>query len=196
MSEALDTYRKLRKTARKVPDEGGYNLASGEMNPMIWRWLGLGLRPQQRVWEPFANPDGRTFKLAEELNLELVSMSLTKGHPGVMVADATCTDPPGMFDGVLFHPPYFGSRPFTDDSRDLSNALSELDWKVGIKCVSMEICKRLNPRGVVCAVGRRYRHGGKEIKLDEWLLKTFDRLTPIEVWSSEPDVAIILRLDR
>lgn len=191
----LNVYRELRRNSRKVDDEGGYVLGQGEMNPMIWKWFGRLLCRGQRVWEPFANPDGRSFKQADELGLELVSTSLVGGHPRIMVGDSTADDPDGMFDGVLFHPPYFGTRKFTDDPRDLSNAMGELDWKVGIECVVETIFEKLNSEGVVCAVGRRYRHGGKEIKMDEWLVKRFGRkMICIDVWSSEPDVVIIFRL--
>lgn len=191
----MSVYRELRRGARKVIDEGGYDLSLGEMNPMIWRWFGMKLRPRQRVWEPFANPDGRNFQMADELMLDLVSTSLVEGHPRIAVGDSTIDEPEGMFDGVLFHPPYFGTRPFTDDPRDLSNTLSELDWKVGVECVIDVIFEKLNPGGMVCAVGRRYRHGGKEIKMDEWLIHRFGRrMSCIDVWLSQPDVVMIFRL--
>lgn len=190
----LSVYRELRRAARKVVDEGGYDLSSGEMNPMILRWFGLKLSPRSRVWEPFANPDGRSFKIADELKLKLLSSSLVEGHPDIIIGDSTLESPEGMFDGVLFHPPYFGTRPFTEDDKDLSNAKSEIDWKIEVETAVNTVFSKLNPGGLVCAVGRRYRHGGKEIRMDECFVEMFGRtMSCIDVWLSEPDIVLIFR---
>jgi len=191
----LGKYRELRHGAVVLPDNGGYNLAAGEMNPMIVMKFAdkLTSHGAQAVFEPFANPNGKSVSLFEEVGIYLWGHSLESDHPRIGEADSTIDEPVGEFEGVLFHPPYFGSQPFTNDPRDLSRMRDVDEWLVAMESAAEIAVEHLVQDGVVCAVGRRYRHGGKEIRLDEWIVTAFSGLTPIEVWMSEPDVAIILR---
>jgi hypothetical protein len=192
----LDAYRKLRHEAVKLPDRGGYELAKGEMNPIIVeRFAELLVEEDARTaWEPFANPDGRTFSVFGELRIKLTAASLSADHPDIVVADSLADEPSGDFDGVLFHPPYFGSSPFTSDPRDMSRAEDEDEWLVMMESAADIAVEHLTPCGIICAVGRRYRHGGKEVRLDEWMVSAFcPPMAPAQVWLSEPDVAVIMR---
>lgn len=196
MTSVLDNYRELRHSAAALADEGGYDLAAGEMNPEIARCFAAMMAGDGLVaaWEPFANPDGRTIQVFRDAGVELTSATLVSGHPDVLEADSSTEEPRGEFDGVLFHPPYFGSKPFTTDPRDMSQTRDEDEWLVMMESAADMAVEHLLPGGLVCAVGRRYRHGGKEIRLDEWLVMAFcGPLVPVEVWTSEPDVAIVMR---
>lgn len=196
---AVESYKELRHGAERIPDAGGYDLSAGEMNPEIWRRFAslLAREGAERAWEPFANPDGRTFEAFREVGVELVAASLASEHPDIEECDSTTEEPRGDFGGVLFHPPYFGSKPFTLDPRDMSQTRDEDEWLVMMESAADIAVEHMAPGGVVCAVGRRYRHGGREIRLDEWLVMAFcGPLWPACVWSSEPDVAIIMRWGR
>jgi hypothetical protein len=193
--ESLNRYRELRHRAEVLSDVGDYNLASAEMNPVIATRFAelLSDEAAKFVWEPFANPDGRTFPVFAEIGVKHIAHSLSEGHPDIIYADSSIDGPECEVDGVLFHPPYFGSKPLSDDERDLSAAADEDEWLVLMESAAEIAMESLTPEGAVCAIGRRYRYDGKEIRLDEWLIMAFNGLTPVEVWSSEPDVAIVLR---
>jgi hypothetical protein len=194
----LGLFRELRHKAEILADNGGYDLAEAEMNPAIYARFAEFLADEEgrTVFEPFANPDGRTFSVFRNAGIKVTAYSLTAEHPDILIADATEEEPDGDFDGVLFHPPYFGSKPLSMDRRDLSRYDDEDEWLTQMESAVDVAVEHLNPEGVVCAVGRRYRHNGKEIKLDEWLVQAFyGALVPVEVWLSEPDVAIILRFE-
>jgi len=193
---AVEKYKELRHVAERLPDAGGYDLSAGEMNPEICRRFVALLwdAGATRAWEPFANPDGRTFPAFREAGVELAAASLSSGHPDIEELDATTEEPRGEFGGVLFHPPYFGSKPFCADPRDISWVCDKDEWLVMMESAADIAVKHMVPDGVACAVGRRYRHGGEEIRLDEWLVMAFcGPMEPVEVWFSEPDVAIIMR---
>jgi hypothetical protein len=187
-------YRELRHNAEVLPDNGGYDLSSGEMNPAIYQRFSELLADEEVVsaWETFANPDGRTFKCFKEAGINLFATSLKSDSPAVTEVDATSYIPQFVYEGVLFHPPYFGTKPFTNDPREMSLITDEDEWRDALQSAVDIVKGRLVSKGIVCAVGRRYRHGGKEIRLDEWLVSAFEMI-PTEVWISEPDVAIILR---
>ena len=204
MSESLNKYRELRHKCEVVADNGGYNLANGEMNPAIVdRFVEFLSDHEAKVtWEPFANPDGRTFPPFKEAGIRLIAFSLTSGHPDIVVMDSTIYGPAEYdptawaVDGVLFHPPYFGSAPLSEEEGELSLVDSEEKWKEKLQTaadVAMHYC---SDDAHICAVGRRYRHGGKEIKLDEWLVAVFSDMEVVEVWESQPDIAIILRFKK
>lgn len=195
----IDKYRDLRHKAEILPDNGNYDLSLGEMNPAICQRFSELLADEEATsaWEPFANPDGRTFKYFREAGISLFATSLKSDNPAITEVDATFYRPQFNYQGVLFHPPYFGSKPFTNDPRDMSHISDDENWKMRLQSAVDIVLARLVSEGVVCAVGRRYRHGGKEIRLDEWLVSAFgDAMEPTEVWMSEPDVAIILRLKK
>lgn len=191
----ISDYRNLRHNAITIEEVDGYDLSKGEMNPGIAMQFAEICADAgfDTVWEPFANPDGRTFDIFYEVNLCLTATSLMAEHDEIQILDCTVDSPGWEFDGILFHPPYFGSAPFSDDIRDLSNMEEEEEWLVMMESSAEVAMEHLHERGIICAVGRRYRHGGKEIKMDEWLIHAFDGMEPFEVWISNPDVAILMR---
>lgn len=199
MTKALDRYRELRHDPKMclLPEKDfPYNLSQGEMNPFISGGFFADLNNGARIWEPFANPDGRTFEAAAAFGHELVANSIIPGHPNLVVADSTKKEPEGLFDAVLFHPPYYGTRPFTSEERDLSNANNH-DYRRRIESAADISMLHLKNDGLVCTVGRRYRHGGQEVRLDEWLVGAFGkRMVPVVVWTSEPDIVIIFEFDK
>ena len=196
----LDRYRAKRRKAVAIPDKGGYDINSGQMNPEIYRkFAGLIAGTRLRnVYEPFAGPDGSSFQHFDAVGVSLYAHSLVCNHPRLVEADSTTTIPDYdyLFSGVMFHPPYFGSALLSDDDREISLISDEDEWVLeieGVAAICMDIMLR---DGFVCAVGRRYRHGGKEIKLDEWLAtKIFHGMKVHEVWTSIPDIAIIMKFE-
>jgi hypothetical protein len=197
----IHEYLELRRDAVRLPDNGGYSLDQGEMNPEIYKRF-LEIAPGE-IWEPFANPDGRSFAYFDDPDRLLASTLISEGveaHPDIMDIDATSEPPASSFDGIVFHPPYFGSRMFSSDPRDISGIDDEDEWRQNIENAADIAVESLSKEGIICVVGRRYRHGGKEIRLDEWLVESFcgdglggTPMQPVEVWFSVPDVAIILR---
>jgi len=122
---------------------------------------------------------------------------MTSTHPRVLVGDSLQTGPPAWacpLAGAIFHPPYFGTAPMSDNENDLSWVDDEDVYRTSLKKAADIVVENLSHNGMVCAVGRRYRHDGEEIRLDEWFVEIFsDTLVVEEVWLSIPDVAIIMR---
>ena len=111
-----------------------------------------------------------------------------------MAADSMVTGPDQTIGGMLFHPPYFASS-VTDDKRDVAKLRDSDKYIRNLQAVATRADARMAHNGIVCAVGRDYRIQGKRIRLDKWLLEMFQSrgYTLEDVWSSEPDVVLILR---
>lgn len=169
------------------------------MNPEIYRqfFRMVTAHGGQIVWEPFSLPMGCGVEHAEDAGVTLIAHSLESRHKEVFVADSTERGPYlTPVDGVIFHPPYFGSSPQSQDDRDLSHIDDEDRWLVAMESAAEIALENLVDGGFVCAVGSRYRCNGSEVKLDEWLFLAFHTLELLEVWKSEPDVAMVLRAEQ
>jgi hypothetical protein len=95
--------------------------------------------------------------------------------------------------GVIFHPPYFGSHLQADGHFDLAGIEDEAKYREALKSTAELALEALEPDGLVCAIGRRYRTHGKDIQLDQWMVESFcPPLTIRDVWITEPDVNIIM----
>jgi hypothetical protein len=114
--------------------------------------------------------------------------------PDVVKADSTHEGPPCEVGGVVFHPPYFGATPNTSSYYDLSHIEDVGEWRFRLDASASLAIEFLSEGGIVCAIGRRYRYGGEEIRFDEWLVEAFCSALEIqEVWISEPDVIIVMK---
>lgn len=195
----IDQFRECRRNADRLDDHGDYNLALGQMNPQIYReffcYVGDG-ETQTSVWEPFSGPDGRGFDCTDDTGVALEAHSMRSNHGYVREVDSTKEGPPSWacpLDGVILHPPYYGSGPMSDCPNDMSWVIDIDEYRAKLASVASIILENISKEGIVCAVGRRYRYAGKEIKLDEWFVEAFcGPMRVQEVWISEPDVVILM----
>ena len=193
-----ESYIGMRKSARRLDDPGGYRLNDGEMNSVIFdEMLDLMKRNgvTKRVWEPFAGPGSKRFWVRCVMSgFEMESYGLVKGGCKVLT-DSTESVPEGKYGGVIMHPPYYGSDPQSDSEQDLSRML---DWKVyseALEKVFGVAVDSLDEGGFIVAVGRDYRALSSRVRLDlvyVWIMESMG-MELIDVWISEPDVAIVAR---
>lgn len=196
---SVNSYIDLRKKAIIMRDDGGHDISLGECHPEFFeRLTGLVLGvnlASEVIWEPFAGHtrESRNQDFSSSVGLKLVSFDLEPIDDRVQRADSTVEWPHELIGGVFFHPPYFGTRPFSIDRRDLSmiegwgNYLSLLK-KTIVRASSLTV-----KGGFACAVGRDYRHGGKRIRLDLEFLRMFEEnsFDLIGVMESVPDMALV-----
>ena len=204
---SIDKYMNLKNGCPvSIQDTGDYKINAGEMNPSIIRRFydllrNINLIPV--VWEPFA---GTSFKgsshssvahdMASESGIRLISFGLQPKDGRIIQRDSVNNGPGEIVNGMLFHPPYFGSSPMSEENNDLSCIDNEAGYmdklsKVidnGVDCISDD--------GLVCAVGRDYRHRGKRIRLDLWYLELFEKKGFLlkQVWISSPDIVLLFEL--
>jgi hypothetical protein len=201
---SIGTYIDLRTKATILAAEtaAGYDLSKAESNPLIFEeFVGDVLEDKRLpavIWEPFAGHTGRsrTQDFAHSISLRLISFDISPMDERVMKADSTVTGPEQMVGGVYFHPPYFGGyTPLSNDERELSLIR---DWNEYIAALkkTVRIASLVTVEGgLVCAIGRDYRYGGKRIRLSYEYVKMFedDFFKIHSVMESEPDVAIVFR---
>ena len=193
----LDTYRRMRHKASVLPDNGDYDLNRYQANPEIYRAFACFLRARKgfcALWEPFGNPNGISIDILSEFGLHLVVYSLQSNHRDVIVANACEQFPEFMVDGIIFHPPYYGSSLQSDSEHDVSRANSFQDWKSNINDVVENCHSVLRKNGYCCVIGRRYRYQGQLVDIADALIDLF-QLEIENVWISTPDVCVILRKD-
>lgn len=195
-------YIELSRKATILREDAIYNLRLGEMNPVIFEeFVGLVLDRNLPpvIWEPFASNDVlcRTQEFADKIDgLTLISFSLKPKDPRVKNIDSTKEVPSGwLFGGVLLHPPYFRANPFSNDRRDIALLDDKLEYLGSIKSVVESAKAYLDKNGLICVVCRSYRADGKEVRLDLWLLELLEGMGFVldAVWSSEPDIVLIMR---
>ena len=198
---SIGKYIALRRKAMVLRDVGGYDIARAELNPVFFEeFVGNVLGNDDLptvIWEPFAGHTGlsKTQDFAHGISLRLLSFDLEPSDDRVVKADSTVSGPSEMVGGVFFHPPYFGTMPLSRDGRDLS-LINKWDEYVVALSKTVRIASLVTVEGgLVCAIGRDYRHGGKRIRLDYEYLKMFEKeyFEVESVMESEPDVAIVFR---
>jgi hypothetical protein len=191
----LSRYIAARRVAERLDDLGDYDLSNGEMNPAIYLRFAMELRINKfsTIWEPFSTPMGRGFRHLDCCGVALTAHGMASEDGRVLVKDSTVEGPQSPVGGVIFHPPYFGSALMSDDARDLSAVCSWDVYASLLKKAAGVVIKSLLPSGLVEAIGRSYRHGGKLIRMDLEMLRVFDGLELFDVWISEPDVVLVLR---
>jgi hypothetical protein len=200
VSEVVDKYVRLKMKGMVMRDQGGYDLKRGEMNPSVFEeFVGLvlerGVSPA--IWEPFAGHTGHNRNLAfvdEVDGLELIQFDIEPHECRVRKADSTMEGPGRFVGGVFFHPPYYGSSPLSREAGEMSVLCDEVEYRAVLTKAAGLARMSLEPNGLVCAVGRDYRHDGKRIRMDVWMVEIFDAMgmRMVDVWQSEPDVAVIL----
>lgn len=199
--EVRVNYYELRHEARVLEDHGGYSLMAGQTNPVIVRELLLMVEMDlflpDVVWEPFAGHHGecRSQDIAKNMGVQLISQDIKPSDPRVLCADSTKVGPGTTIGGVVLHPPYYGSKLFSDVEGELSLHGRENDYWADLRRVIGLVVDHLVMHGCVAAVCRRYRYGGREIKMDEKMneLLTDHGFELESVWMSEPDIVLVSR---
>ena len=196
----MSDYLNMRRNATILRDDGDYNLAAAQMNPVIFEeFVGFLLESELPpvVWEPFAGqiPKSPFLDFAEGVDVTLLAQTLNPVDSRILAADSMVTGPIQTIGGMLFHPPYYASAPMSQDSRDVVLRADRDKYIRRLQAVSTRADARMAPHGLVCAIGRDYRMNGKRVHLDLWLLEMFRNrgYSLVDVWSSEPDIVLILR---
>lgn len=198
-------YLEMRLGCYEIPvaDDLPYNLNAGEMNPNILTYFSIEVKKHGlplSIWEPFAGTScmGSCEKsliqdLAEEYELFLISYGLEPSDSRIIIADSTFTGPKDIIGGMIFHPPYFGSVPMSKDVHDLSLIHEKSDYIKELGMVVDNAIPFMVNGGLVCAVGRDYRSGGKRHRMDLILLELFEGKGFVlkNVWKSTPDIVMI-----
>jgi hypothetical protein len=199
----IGDYRNKKRTAIVIPDNGGYDLYNGQMNPEIYKRFSLLLRERGEsfAFEPYASSSGSSFQYFDANCISLYAYSLNPQNDKLIKADATkdvlCKPENVKVGGLIFHPPYYGSSPFSNHADEISNVTDVNDWLYKIKISANLAISSLYSDSLVCVVGRFYRYNNKQIRLDEWFVDIFsEKLTIKEVWSSIPDIAIIMEFKK
>jgi len=192
-------YLQLRHVATILRDEGGYDLGAGECNPVIFQeFVGelLDRNSPPYIWEPFAGHTGQSNTIGYCLSIGGIYMMSQDIHPSdsrVMTGDSTREGPPMRPYGMFFHPPYFGSSVFSEETGEMS-LIDDLAKYMRLLTKTITLAN-LHEGGLVCAVCRSYRHQGKIIDLPMMFLEIFSECDYdlVEIWSSEPDLVLIMR---
>jgi hypothetical protein len=195
----VSTYIEMRRKAIILDNKGDYNLAESQMNPAIFDEFIRSLRRESLptvVWEPFANSVSRSRLLesAVDAGAVLISQSINPKDSRILSADSTVTGPGVQIGGILFHPPYYGSAPISNDRRDVALSVSSGTYLKRLGCVIDQAEPWMVHNGMACVIARDYRIHGERIRLDLWMLELFESkgYCLIDVWGSEPDVVLIL----
>ena len=199
----LDDYMLMRSKALILRDNGDYDYTKGEMNPVIFEeFVGevLDRKGPEAIWEPFSGHTGKSRTqdfVADIEELELISFDLEPSDVRVRKEDSTKTGPGKIIGGMLFHPSYFGSM-FCSSVDEVGFASTKNKYLQKIEKTIVLAKEWMVPGSLVCAVGRDYRYAGQRIRLDLWYLELFERLGfDLEnVWSSEPDVAMLFEKEK
>lgn len=193
----INRFVALRHRSLILRDEGGYNLLNGECNPVIFcdfieKMMDSNF-PSCVVWEPFAGHTSHNLEIANNVaGLKLISHDIAPIDSRIIRNDSTKNGPDKCPNGLFFHPPYFGGSSFSHEPGEVSCLT---DWGKYLRLLSRTIfLANVHRGGLACAVGRIYRYGGSIVNLPEAFLEIFDEngYILIEVWSSEPDVVLIL----
>jgi len=198
----MSDYLALRRRARIIRDSGGYDIHLGESNPVIFedfveRLFDRDLLPT--IWEPFAGHTGpsKNCDLCEDVDIELIAYDIAPCDARVKQADSTLHGPQKAIGGLFFHPPYFGTNPMSGNHSDLSIQSDLHMYRNALSCTAGFAAVSLVKDGISCLVCRDYRTAGRRIRLDKIFLELFEglRFSLIDVWTSEPDIVLVMKRD-
>jgi len=202
MSKTL--YYSLLSKAPDIEEIEKYSLYAGEMNPRIFvKFVEMLFDAYYRIsiWEPFA---GTSFfassersillDIAESYGIDLISYGLEPNDKRIKIADSTKVWPNCIIDGLLFHPPYYGSYPMSNNGRDISYIQDKNKYMDMLGKVVDNAIRCLRKKGLACVVGRSYRVKREVCRLDLMFLELFlhKGFQLKEVWKSSPDIVLIL----
>lgn len=188
----------MKRSAVKLPDGGDFNFRRGEFNPEIVRhFVGRYVLHGGVLWEPFAgvSKQVRSLDICDAAGVRLIAYDLSPIDPRVEKYDSTMCGPPEDIDGVIFHPPYYGSAAFSEDERDVAHSTDIEDYRERMR-ETVELADRaMRSAAVACVVGSAYRLGGELLKVSWLFCELFIDcgFEVVEMLSSVPDVAVVLR---
>ena len=164
-----DKYIHLKTIAKVMSDVGNYRHDVGEMNPYIMLRFFDILRNKEKkpvVWEPFAGTsfEGSSkvsiaYNVAEDVGVKLISYGLCPEDNRVQVCNSVEEGPKTTINGMLFHPPYFGTCEMSKDKNDISCIDNKVGYMDKLSKVVDNGIDCMVDNGLVCAVGRDYRQG-------------------------------------
>jgi len=190
-------FRVFRHNAERITEVEDSGWRNGEVNLQLTteffdRYFSKG----QVIWEPFGGTGNvRSIDIGLARGIQMITQDISPSDPRVRKADSTEVGPNELVDGIVFHPPYFGSSPFSADGHDLSCLESADEYLTSLCKVANLGVDCLNNGGIICSVGRSYMYRGCRVNLDWWLASLFIGLGfDVDcLWSSIPDMAVILR---
>lgn len=193
-------FLRLRHKALILRDVGGYAIANGECNPVIFESFFEKMIDEELpmvIWEPFAGHNGfrgtLNFLYSQNIpNLCMMAQDIAPSDPRVTQGDSTVKGPPSRPFGLFFHPSYYGYS-FSDTDGEVGR-FSDFASYMDALTETVKLARQ-QEGALACVVCRVYRYKGEQINLPEAFLAMFEKLeySLIEVWSSEPDMVLIMR---
>jgi hypothetical protein len=182
-----------------------YNHQICEFNPYIVDLFAKNyLKSGDKAWEPFAGhfSPNKTIDICAKYGVNLYSFDIAPIDSRVVKADSTITKLNCKIQGAIFHPPYLGSSPMSNENGELSKLSTEQYWN-GLKNTVKLIDESMD-HGFVCIVGRilfarqpdkgHFRQPSQKIQLDWMFTELFVELGfgMKEIYNSPPDWVIVL----
>lgn len=121
------------------------------------------------ILDPFGG-GGTTSDVAREMGISCDSFDL---HDGFDVSASTL--PAKKYDLIFLHPPYYSMIKYSDDPRDLSNAVSINDFMQKLGNIVMRLSEYLNEGGHVVVLIGNMRKAGRYYPLGAYLETLFHR---------------------
>jgi len=190
---------KMQKECPSVPEGIPYVRHLGEFNPNIVRVFVDKYGAKGMVfWEPFAGHLGlnHTIEICATHGVRLIACDIASCDERVIRANSISTRPSEPIDGMIFHPPYYGSAPMSnvegEISLDYDNYFGNLEMVADNADMIMKVGSH------VCSVGRTLTVEGDKYRLDWIFAKLFiDRgYEVVDVFGSMPDCVVILEKKR
>jgi hypothetical protein len=191
LSEIPSWFRVYRHKARTIPYKDCCRL-KGKVNPYTTTCFFDNFSNNEVIWDPFAG-DGISIDLGLEKGLRVLAQDIVTDDDRVLRLDSTKFGPKEKIDGILFHPPYYGTGVFSLEASEIGSFSKDDYLKALMKVVELGVSQLES--GYVLAVGSSYLSKGKKIDLDWWLASLFllFGFKVVELWSSVPDIGVLLR---
>lgn len=178
-----------------IPEGIPYVRHLGEFNPNIVRiFVDKYGKKGMVFWEPFAGHVGlnHTIEICAAHGVGLIAYDIAPCNNRVAQANSVVNRPSMLLDGVIFHPPYYGSAPMSNVEGEIS--LDYDGYFDNLNLTAENIDMGLRKGGYVCTVGRTLTIDRKKYRLDWLFAKLFiDRYYEVvDVFSSMPDCVVIL----
>ena len=149
------------------------------------------------IWEPFAGhkTSCRTLSLAKNLGYKIVAFDIANWDTRVYKKDSTKEGPGRGCQGVIFHPPYFGTSLQSQEVGDISSIEDEEEYEKALRKTVRLAVDAIGENGTACVIGRQYHFRGKLRRMAFLYTSLFyeEGFELVEVLSCVPDVAVILK---
>jgi hypothetical protein len=191
-----NSFLTMKHSAKRLDDNKNYNINSGEFNPEIVKhFCNKYVNKNDILWEPFAGHTNlnKTFIFCEEKEIKYIGYDICSNDVKIEKKNSIVEYPKESVRAVVFHPPYYGSSPFSNEYGEISGINSFNTYIKSLNSVIENISKCMFS-GNVCVVGRSVLVKKERYALDWIFSKLFiDNGFEIkEVISSVPDWVVIL----